>query len=149
LRDWHVTLCGARFANSNCCKNRGNLKESNMNRLITTTAVAVLLGLAPALAADTAAPTQPGATPEAAKSATQPDSGDADTSTGAKEQSSAPPSSGAATAGKTDMNVTGGDQSTGAKEQSSAPQGSSAADPSKPNPTIGSDGSEKSDTSKE
>jgi len=87
-----------------------------MNRLLTTTAVAVLLGLTPALAADTSA----------------------DTSSGAKVQSSAPPSSGAAEANKpVDGSVTSADPSTGAKEQSSAPEGSSAADKSKPNPSLG------------
>ena len=87
-----------------------------MNRLLTTTAVTVLLGLTPALAADTSA----------------------DTSSGAKVQSSAPPSSGAAEANKpADGSVTSADPSTGAKEQSSAPEGSSAADKSKPNPSLG------------
>jgi hypothetical protein len=119
------------------CAQTWKRKESTMNRLIATTAVAVLLGLTPALAADPISPITPGATPEVAKSATQPQSGEADTSRGAKEQSSAPPSSGAATAGKTDESVTGSDQSGGAKEQSSAPQGSSTADPSKPNLTLG------------
>jgi hypothetical protein len=144
-----ATSSSRRFRSENICSQVTKPKESNMNRLIATTAVAVLLGLTPALAADPVAPTTPGATPEAAKSATQPQSGEADTSTGAKEQSSAPPSSGAASAGKTDMSVTGNDQSGGAKEQSSAPQGSSAADPSKPNPTVGADTSKNSDTSNE
>ncbi len=134
-----------------------------MNRFITCTAVAVLLGLTPALAADDTSqmpsqtgatqsgnlPTQPGVSPEAAREATEPAEGSADTSGGAMDRSSAPPSSGAVIdnpdASKEAM---GGDQSSGAKEQSSAPEGSSAADPSKPNPTLGADAS-KSDTSKE
>ena len=126
-----------------------------MNRLLIGAAVAVLLGLSPALAADdTMAPaTQPGVSQETSKSAHQPSSGSADTSGGAAEQSSAPPASGAASANKVDKDAMApssgsADQSTGAKEQSSAPEGSSAADTSKPNPTLGSD-STKSDSSKE
>ena len=99
-----------------------------MNRLLIGTAVAVLLGLSQALAADdmTAPATQPGVSQETSKSAHQPSSGSADTSGGAAEQSSAPPSSGAASANKMDkdaMKPSSGsaDQSTGAKEQSSAP----------------------------
>jgi hypothetical protein len=124
------------------------LKESNMNRLLIGTAVAVLLGLSPALAADdTMAPaTQPGVSQETSKSAHQPSSGSADTSGGAAEQSSAPPASGAASANKVDKDAMApssgsADQSTGAKEQSSAPEGSSAADTSKPNPTLGTESS--------
>ena len=121
-----------------------------MNRLLITTAVAVLLGLSPALAADDSAmqpPTQPGVTHDTAKSATQPQSGSADTSGGAAEQSSAPPSSGAASAEKPDENAMkpssgSADTSGGAKEQSSAPHGSSAADTSKPNPTLGTESSQ-------
>jgi hypothetical protein len=146
-----------------CCRCRDNLKESNMNRLLMSTAVAVLLGLSPALAADDSAlqsdksamqpPTQSGVTNETAKSATEPESGTADTSGAARERSSAPPQSGAASADKPDesaMNPSSGsaDTSSGAKEQSSAPPGSSASDTSKPNPTLGAD-SPKSDYSKE
>jgi hypothetical protein len=65
----------------------------------------------------------------ASEDAQTPAAGGADTSTGAKEQSSAPPGSeakkdmsGGSTAG------TSSDTSTGAKEQSSAPPGSAAAD---------------------
>jgi hypothetical protein len=77
-----------------------------MNRLLNFTALALLTGLVPALAADNPAPslpgnntpsvlpTQPGVTPEASKSATVPPSGKADTSGGAAEQSSSPPSAG-------------------------------------------------------
>jgi hypothetical protein len=69
-----------------------------MNRLFATTAVALLLGLAPALAAEesSAPPTGAEVSPEAAKQATEPDTGSADSSGAAAEQSSAPPSSGAA-----------------------------------------------------
>jgi hypothetical protein len=110
-----------------------------MNRLFATSAVALLLGLAPALAAeDGNLPTQSGVSPEASKEATVPPSGSADTSGGAAEQSSAPPTSGAASgssAEKSGMNDA--DQSSGAKEQSSAPSGSSAASTEKPNPSLG------------
>jgi hypothetical protein len=130
-----------------------------MNRLLIGTAVAVLLGLSPALAADNAdntamqPPTQSGVTNETAKSATEPPSGTADMSGAARERSSAPPDSGAASAGKVDKDAMApssgsADESTGAKEQSSAPPGSSASDTSKPNPTLGSESS-KSDSSKE
>ena len=119
-----------------------------MNACLWVTAVAVLLGLSPVLAADTSnmPATQPGVSHETSKSAHQPQSGSADTSGGAAEQSSAPPSSGAASANKVDKNAMdpssgSADQSTGAKEQSSAPQGSSAADTSKPNPTLGTESS--------
>jgi hypothetical protein len=81
-----------------------------MNRLFATTA-ALLLGLAPALAAeDGNLPTQSGVSPEASKEATVPPSGSADTSGGAAEQSSAPPTSGAASgssAEKSGMNAVG------------------------------------------
>jgi hypothetical protein len=127
-----------------------------MNRLLIGTAVAVLLGLSPALAADDSAmqpPTQPGVSQETAKQATEPQSGTADTSGGAQERSSAPPASGAASAEKPDQSAMepssgSADASKGAKEQSSAPPGSSASDTSKPNPTLGAD-SPKSDYSKE
>ena len=115
-----------------------------MNRLLTTTAVALLLGLAPALAAEDSGkqPTGPGVSPEASKEATVPPSGSADTSGGAAEQSSAGPNS---AAGKTDsadksgMPANDADQSTGAKEQSSAPPGSSAASTSKANSGLGAE----------
>jgi hypothetical protein len=130
------------------CQLQGQLKESNMNRLLIGTAVAVLLGLSPALAAEDSnmTATQPGVSQETAKQATQPPSGSADTSGGAAERSSAPPSSGAASATKPSegaMNPDEGsaDQSAGAKEQSSAPPGSSASDISKPNPTLGGESS--------
>ena len=119
-----------------------------MNRLLIGTAVAVLLGLSTALAAEDTnmAPTQPGVSQETSKQVHQPSSGSADTFGGAAEQSSAPPGSGAASATKPDMDAMNpdqgsADQSTGAKEQSSAPPGSSAADTAKPNPTLGSESS--------
>ena len=79
-----------------------------MNRLLNFTALALLAGLVPALAAEnpvppspgsnagtpSVLPTQPGATSETSKSATVPPSGKADTSGGATEQSSSPPSAG-------------------------------------------------------
>ena len=115
-----------------------------MNRFLTTTAVALLLGTMPALAVEDSSkppaqsgaeqlPTQPGVTPDVAKQATTPPEGSADTSGGARERSSAPPSSGAATADDDAAKAAqSSDKSGGAKEQSSAPEGSSAADPSKP-----------------
>jgi hypothetical protein len=111
-----------------------------MNRLFATTAVALLLGLAPALAAEESAtpPTGAEVSPDAAKQATEPDTGSADTSGGAAEQSAAPPSSGAAGAEKSTEGQSS-DNSGGAAEQSSAPEGSSASETSKPNPTVGAD----------
>ena len=116
-----------------------------MNRLLASTAVALLLGLAPALAAEDSGklPTGPGVSSEAAKEATVPPSGGADTSGGAAEQSSAGPNS---AAGNTSSADKGGsmpdnamDPSKGAKEQSSAPPGSSAASTSKANPSLGAE----------
>ena len=137
-----------------------------MNRLLTITASVLILGLAPALAVEDAAkpdqpatgaessgqlPDQPGVSEGAAKQATEPAEGTADTSGGAMEQSSAPPSSDAAATANEDASkeAQSSDTSSGAKEQSSAPEGSSAADKSKPNPTIGAETSKESDTSKE
>jgi len=101
-------------------------KESSMYRLLSCTAVVVCMALTPALAADDSS-----------------QAGAPDQSTGAKEQSSAPPASGAASDTKPmeEMNPSSGsmDTSQGAKEQSSAPPGSSASDPSKPNPTMGTE----------
>ena len=73
----------------------------------------LLLGMTPAFAADNSA----------------------DTSTGAKEQSSAPPGSAAETAAKP-LPSPGG-------ERSSAPEGSAASDPSKSNPALGGGDSSK------
>jgi hypothetical protein len=124
-----------------------------MNRFLMTTAVALLIGMAPAIAAEEslpsgkapeagALPTQPGVPEDVAKQATEPSSGTADTSGGAQERSSAPPASGAASADQDASKAAqSSDTSGGAKEQSSAPEGSSAADKSKPNPTIGSESS--------
>jgi hypothetical protein len=121
-----------------------------MKRFLTTTAIALFIGAAPALAVDDTSkideqpalpeasqsneapsalpsdpnmtpeasepsqpqaanepkegqsgqlPTQPGVTPDVAKQATEPNNGSPDTSGGAMERSSAPPSSGAASAG--------------------------------------------------
>jgi hypothetical protein len=114
-----------------------------MKHLLAGTAVALMLGLTPALAADPQSgqlPAAPSVSPDAAKAAQQPQSGSADTSGGAAEQSSASPNSAAATDGSVDqpMNSASGqaDQSGGAKERSSAPPGSSAAT-GQPNPTLG------------
>jgi hypothetical protein len=114
-----------------------------MTRLLACTAVTLVLGLAPALAAEAQSgqlPTTPSVSPDTAKSAQQPPSGSADTSRGAAEQSSAPPKSGAASDGAINQPMTTGqgqaDQSGGAKEQSSASPGTSAAT-NQPNPTLG------------
>ena len=120
-----------------------------MNRLLIGTAVAVLLGLSPALAADDPQWRRRRSLACRMKlevGDTSQTSGSADTSGGAAEQSSAPPASGAASANKVDKDAMApssgsADQSTGAKEQSSAPEGSSAADTSKPNPTLGTESS--------
>ncbi len=113
-----------------------------MNRLLACTAVALALGLSPALAADQQGqlPTQPGVSSEAAKAAHQPQSGSADTSGGAAEQSSASPNSAAGNAKSVDQPMPSSgqaDQSGGAAEQSSAPPSSSAANTNKANPTLG------------
>ena len=104
-----------------------------MKHLFACTAVALALGLAPALAAESQSgqlPTTPSVSPDVAKAAQQPQSGSADTSGGAAEQSSASPNSGAASGGAMNqsMNSANGqtDQSGGAKEQSSAPPDSAA-----------------------
>ena len=110
-----------------------------MKHLFACTAVALALGFAPALAAESQSgqlPTTPSVSPDAAKAAQQPQSGSADTSGGAAEQSSASPNSGAATGGTADQSANSSDQSGGAKERSSAPPGSSAAT-GQPNPTLG------------
>jgi hypothetical protein len=102
-----------------------------------------MLGVVPALAAeDSQMPPNATVSPEAAKEATIPDQGSADTSTGAKEQSSAHPDSGAVKDEQSSeaMPDNSADPSSGAKEQSSAPPGSSA-DTNKPNPTLGAESS--------
>jgi hypothetical protein len=135
-------------------------KEVVMNRFLMTTAVALLIGTAPAIAAEEslpagnppeaeagALPTEPGVSEDVAKQATEPSDGTADESGGAQERSSAPPASGAATADEDASKAAqSSDQSGGAKEQSSAPEDSSAADKSKPNPTIGSESSSSKDS---
>jgi hypothetical protein len=118
-------------------------KEDTMKKhLLACTAVALALGLSPALAADQQGqlPTTPSVSPDTAKSAHQPQSGSADTSGGAAEQSSAPPNSGAASDGAVSQPMNSGqgqaDQSSAAKEQSSAPSGSAAAT-NQPSPSLG------------
>ena len=63
-----------------------------MTRLLAITVTALAMGLAPAMATESSSPTSH--RPEASKSATMPQSGSADTSGGATEQSSSPPSAG-------------------------------------------------------
>jgi hypothetical protein len=120
-----------------------------MKRLITCTAVALALGLTPALAADANSsaqsdqnrpPTGQNVSSSATKAATQPANGSADTSSGAMQQSSAPPNSGATgapnyTASSAYKPKSGTpDTSGGATEQSSAPPSSAAANPAAVNP---------------
>jgi len=97
-----------------------------MNRLLTCTALALLLGAAPSFAADTSTSTDKSAASEAA----MPDSGSKDTSSGAAQQSSAPPSSDAAqdkSAQESMPDADSADPSTAAKEQTSKPVDSDAA----------------------
>ena len=113
-----------------------------MNRLIACSAIALALGLAPALAAgqQEQSPASPGVSSDPASPAHHPQSGSADTSGGAAEQSSAPPNSDAAKMKSADQPTPSSgqaDSSGGAAEQSSAPPKSSAAETNKPNPTLG------------
>ena len=107
-----------------------------MYRLLSCTTVALVMALTSAMAADDYSNN-----PSKSNDAMTAPTGGADTSTGAKEQSSAPPSSGAASdakpAGAMKPSSGSADTSGGAVEQSSAPPSSSAADPSKPNPALG------------
>jgi hypothetical protein len=110
-----------------------------MKRFLSLTALCLVMGLVPALAADTSStpPAQHGVSPDAANAAKVPPTGGADQSGSAAEQSSAAPSSTAGSkssdAGVSSMD--GSDQSGGAKEQSSAPPESSAST-QEPNPTT-------------
>jgi hypothetical protein len=113
-----------------------------MNSLIACTAIALALGLAPALAADQQeqSPASPGVSSDPASPTHQPQSGSADTSGGAAEQSSAPPNSDAAKIKSADQPTPSSgqaDSSAGAAEQSSGPPKSSAVETNKPNPTLG------------
>jgi hypothetical protein len=95
-----------------------------MTRTLAIAAITIFMSVGSALAADDAKTPQAGGT---------------DTSTGAKEQSSAPEGSKAEKDMSSESSAgTSSDTSSGAKEQSSAPPDSSAADKSKPNPTTGS-----------
>jgi hypothetical protein len=88
-----------------------------MSRCLAVMAIATLICTSPVLAAD---------------DAQTPPAGGADTSSGAKEQSSAPAGSKAEEEMSSGSSAgTSSDTSTGAKEQSSAPPGSSAADVTK------------------
>jgi len=107
-----------------------------MKRFLSLTALALIMGAVPALAADTSTtpPVQHGVSPDASNAAKMPPAGSPDQSGGAAEQSSAPPSSaaGSQSSNAGASSVQGSDQSSGAKEQSSAPPKSSAAE-QKPN----------------
>jgi hypothetical protein len=84
-----------------------------MHRILGAVAVTLLVSAIPAFAADQSTGQMPAG---------------GDTSTGAKEQSSAPPGSDAAgDSSAKSAEGASGDTSTGAKEQSSAPPGSAAA----------------------
>jgi hypothetical protein len=97
-----------------------------MSRTLAIAAITILMSVGSTLAADDSK------TPPAS-------AGGTDTSTGAKEQSSAPAGSEAEKDMSSESSAgTSSDTSSGAKEQSSAPPDSSAADKSKPNPTTGS-----------
>jgi hypothetical protein len=90
-----------------------------MTRYLISAAAILLVSASPVLAADTMKPSNQPAGENAAGS---------DTSSGAKEQSSAPPGSPAESdlSNKSSTDASG-DTSKGAKEQSSAPPGSAAA----------------------
>jgi hypothetical protein len=95
------------------------VRSNQMTRYLIGAAAALLLSASPLLAADTMKPSNQPAGGNAAGS---------DTSSGAKEQSSAPPGSPAESdLSNKSSTGTGGDTSKGAKEQSSAPPGSAAA----------------------
>jgi hypothetical protein len=115
-----------------------------VNRFLVTTAVALLLGAAPAVAAEDSYKStgQTGAASETG------------TSGGALDRSTAPPSSGPSTTEDDTSKAAQSSSSSGAaKEQSSAPEGSSAANKLKPpasvNATIGPETSKEIGTSKE
>ena len=75
-----------------------------MKRLLACTGIALALCFTPVLAADDTQPaTQPGANADTANKATNLPSGGSDISGGAKEQSSAPVGSGAATSKSTEV----------------------------------------------
>ena len=95
------------------------VRSNQMTRYLIGAAAVLLLSASPVLAADTMKPSSQPAAENAAGS---------DTSSGAKEQSSAPPGSPAESdLSNKSSTGTGGDTSKGAKEQSSAPPGSAAA----------------------
>jgi hypothetical protein len=103
-------------------------RSTRMTRYLISAAAILLMSASPVLAADTMKPSSQPAGENAAGG---------DTSSGAKEQSSAPPGSPAESdLSNKSSTGTGEDTSGGAMERSSAPPGSSAAEPSKPNPTL-------------
>jgi hypothetical protein len=106
------------------------VRSNQMTRYLIGAAAVLLLSASPVFPADTMNPSSQPAGENAAGS---------DTSSGAKEQSSAPPGSPAESDLSSKSSTgTGTDTSGGAMERSSAPPGSSAAEPSKPNPTLNS-----------
>jgi hypothetical protein len=108
-----------------------------MIRFLGFTALALSMGIAPVLAADTSTqhPTANTTSHEASKSATVPPSGSADTSGGAAEQSSSPPSAGST------MDKMGGEGSTSSGQNTPNPSNKmgtegSTSGQATPNPTA-------------
>ena len=134
----NVPACGALMARAAWPVPTNPIKEEIVKKLLACTSLLALMSFAPiaANAADEAVPTSKGVSKEASEKATDPASGNADTSTGAAQQSSSPPSSqssGAPNFSEVQQPSSGSaDTSGGAAEQSSASPSSSAADQSKP-----------------
>jgi hypothetical protein len=108
--------------------------DDAMTRLLGFMVLALFMGTAPILAAETSSPNPPPTAgtvlPEASKSATIPQSGSPDTSGGAAEQSSSPPSA-ESTIGNPKMGKMGGPSST-----APSPPSTSSKMGETPNPTA-------------
>jgi hypothetical protein len=102
------------------------------------TALALAMGTAPVLAADTSTqpPTANTTSPEASQSATVPPSGSADTSGGATEQSSSPPSAGSTMGKMGAQGSTSGGQTTPNPSSKMGAQGPTSGGQTTPNPTA-------------
>jgi hypothetical protein len=113
-------------------------KDDVMTRLLAFTALALSMGIAPVLAADTSTqpPTANTTSPEASKSATTPPSGSADTSGGATEQSSSPPSAGSTMGKMGTQSSPSGAQTTPNPSSKMGAQGSTSGGQTTPNPTA-------------
>jgi len=116
----------------------GLRKDRDMTRLLAFTALALSMGIAPVLAADTSTqpPTANTTSPEASESATVPPSGKADTSGGATEQSSSPPSAGSTMGKMGAQGSTSGGQTTPNPSNKMGAQGSPSGGEPTPNPTA-------------